>query len=129
MNIIDHLSVGVPNIDAACRFYDAAMNTLGCDRLATTAGFAAYGSGAVQFLVMTPLDGGQSSAGNGTHICFVAQDREAVDAFHRVALENGGTDEGAPGERPGYPKPDVYTAFVRDPFGNKLEAIVNGFSV
>jgi len=30
--------------------------------------------------------------------------------------------------RAAYPIPDVYTAFVRDPFGNKLEAIHNGFA-
>ncbi|RMF10623.1 MAG: VOC family protein, partial [Alphaproteobacteria bacterium] len=57
-----------------------------------------------------------------------APSRAAVDAFHRYAVANGGRDEGAPGPRPGYPREDVYTAYVRDPFGNKLEAIHNGFS-
>lgn len=128
MNIIDHLSIGVPDIARATEFYDEPMAALGCNRLATTDGFAAYGTDAVQFLVMTPSDGGAYSAGNGTHICFVAADRAAVDAFYRNALAKGAQDEGAPGERPGYPKADVYTAFVRDPFGNKLEAIHNGFA-
>lgn len=128
MSIIDHLSLGVSDIDSACDFYDGLMATLGSTRLAKTDGFAAYGDGAVQFLVMKPADGEAYSAGNGTHICFVARDREAVDAFHEYALANGGTNEGAPGPRPGYPKPDIYTAFVRDPFGNKLEAIHNGFA-
>lgn len=128
MNIIDHLSVGVPDIDAACSFYDGLMETLGYQCLAKTDGFAAYGADSVQFLIMKPGDGGAYSAGNGTHICFVASAQSHVDAFHRVAVESGGTCEGEPGPRPGYPKPDVYTAFVRDPFGNKLEAIHNGFS-
>lgn len=128
MNIIDHLSVGVPDIGSAMSFYDGVLAALGLDRLATTNGFAAYGRGQVQFLVMPPSDGGGYGVGNGTHICFVAESRDAVDRFHRQALENGGADEGAPGERPGYPKDDVYTAFVRDPFGNKLEAIHNGFA-
>jgi catechol 2,3-dioxygenase-like lactoylglutathione lyase family enzyme len=66
--------------------------------------------------------------GNGTHICFNATSRDAVDAFHRAALAQGGRDAGQPGPRPGYPVPDVYTCFVKDPFGNKLEAIHNGFS-
>ena len=70
----------------------------------------------------------QIRLGNGTHICFVAPSQQAVDVFHAHALRNGGTDEGAPGPRPGYPKENVYTAFVRDPFGNKLEAIYNGFA-
>ena len=128
MNIIDHLSVGVPDVDAARGFYDGLLGALGYSCLAATEAFAAYGDGAVQFLIMTPLDAAPSSAGNGAHICFAAPDPSAVDAFYRFALEHGGTDEGEPGPRPGYPKPGVYTTFVRDPFGNKLEAIHNGFA-
>ena len=128
MTLIDHLSVGVPSIARASAFYDGLMATLGCRRLAASNGFAAYGTDTVQFLVMTPVDGRPATVGNGTHICFAAPDRDAVDAFHRFALDNGGRDEGTPGIRPDYPKPDVYTAFVRDPFGNKLEAIHNGFA-
>ena len=128
MNIIDHLSVGVTDIDSACAFYDGLLATLGLKRLARADGFAAYGTTAVQFLVMKPADGEAHTAGNGTHICFVAGDQAAVEAFHKTALENGGLCEGEPGPRPAYPKADVFTAFVRDPFGNKLEAIHNGFS-
>ena len=129
MNIIDHLSVGVPDLDRACDFYDPIMEAIGCACLAKTEHFAAYGTNAVQFLIMTPSNGDAYTAGNGTHICFVAKTPDRVDAFHAEALRLGGTDEGSPGPRPGYPKADVYTAFVRDPFGNKLEVIHNGFSV
>lgn len=129
MNIIDHLSIGVPCIDRACEFYNGLMETLGCSLLAATEGFAAYGNGTVQFLVMKPENGEDYSSGNGTHICFAAPSQESVDAFHRYAMASGGQCAGEPGPRRGYPKPDVYTTFVRDPFGNKLEAIHNGFSV
>ena len=47
-----------------------------------------------------------------------------VQAFHRAALANGGTDNGAPGDRlyhPGY-----YAAFVLDPDGNNIEAVYHG---
>ena len=44
MNIIDHLSVGVPETEGACRFYDGLMETLGCNRLATSEAFAATGN-------------------------------------------------------------------------------------
>jgi catechol 2,3-dioxygenase-like lactoylglutathione lyase family enzyme len=128
MNIIDHLSVGVPSIDEARKYYDGLMETLGCTCMAATDGFAAYGNGSVQFLVMLPNDGAAYTAGNGTHICFAAATREAVDAFHKFGSANGGQCEGEPGPRAAYPKPDIYTTFVRDPFGNKLEAIHNGFS-
>jgi predicted lactoylglutathione lyase len=44
-----------------------------------------------------------------------------VDAFHAAALAAGGTDNGAPGERPygGY----YYAAFVLDPDGHNIEAV------
>ena len=55
------------------------------------------------------------------HLAFQAHDRAMVDAFHKAALAHGGTDNGAPGERPyhtGY-----YAAFVLDPDGNNIEAL------
>jgi len=127
MSMIDHLSVGVSAVDAGCQFYDPVLAALGCKRKVTTAALAAYGKDRVEFVILLPFDRQSPSGGNGTHICFVAPSPEAVNAFHSSALQNGGTDEGSPGPRPDYPKPDVYAAFVRDPFGNKLEAIHNGF--
>ena len=53
MNIIDHLSLGVPAVDKATEFYDEVLAAVGVQRLATTQTFAAYGQDAVQFLLMT----------------------------------------------------------------------------
>ena len=39
-----------------------------------------------------------------------------------AALANGGTDDGPPGIREIY-SPDYYAAFVRDPDGNRIEAV------
>jgi len=128
MAILDHLSVGAPSIDDACAFYDGLMKTLGAARLAANDQLAAYGNSHPEFLVMKPYDKGEQTFGNGVHIAFKAADRAAVDAFHKFAIGNGGTCEGQPGGRDGYPNPDVYTAYVRDPFGNKLEVIFNGFA-
>jgi putative acetyltransferase len=52
-------------------------------------------------------------------IALSAPDRAAVDRCHRLALTNGGMDEGPPGLRPQY-HPDYYGAYFRDPDGNKL---------
>jgi len=70
----------------------------------------------------TPFDGQEARAGNGVHIAYFAADRATVDAFHAAALANGGSDEGAPGLRPHY-HPNYYGAYVRDPDGNKLQAV------
>ena len=128
MNILDHISLGVPSIDEARRFYDPTMEALGLSCLAANEAFAAYGNGAVQFLIMVPADGEAFTRGYGTHIAFRAETSDNVDSFHKAALAANGVCAGEPGPRPAYPTPDVYTTFVIDPFGHKLEAINNGFA-
>lgn len=59
---------------------------------------------------------------NGMHVCLRAPSAAAVDAFHGVALAAGGASDGAPGLRPEY-HDRYYAAFVRDPDGNKIEAV------
>ena len=44
----------------------------------------------------------------------------AMDWDYDIALANGGTDEGAPGDRGG----GFYAGYFRDPDGNKLNAFV-----
>lgn len=129
MTLVDHLSLGVPAIEPARTFYDTLLATLDCRCLAATDSLAAYGNDRVEFLLLKPFDGGPASGGNGTHVAFAAASRAAVDAFHAFAIQNGGGDEGAPGIRDAYPMADVYAAYVRDPFGNKLEVVHNGFTV
>jgi catechol 2,3-dioxygenase-like lactoylglutathione lyase family enzyme len=58
----------------------------------------------------------------GRHWCFKAENRAAVDAFWRAGLAHGGVDDGPPGLRPQY-HPDYYGAFLRDPDGNRVEAV------
>lgn len=84
-------------------------------------GAVAFGKQYPEFWVQRPLDGGTASPGNGIHFGFVAASREQVQEFYRVALEEGGRDNGAPGPRPHYGEP-YYGCFVLDPDGNKIEA-------
>jgi predicted lactoylglutathione lyase len=69
-----------------------------------------------------PVEGQPASVGNGVHIAFAAETRTMVDEFYRAALANGGSDAGPPGLRPEYDA-SYYGAFVRDPDGNKIEAV------
>lgn len=128
MLLVDHLSVGVPDIVAAKAFYDRILEALGSKCLVADKTFAAYGSERVEFLLLLPFDGGAPTAGNGAHVAFCAGSPAEVDAFYRTGIEAGGRDEGPPGLRDAYPWPGAYAAYIRDPFGNKLEAIYNGFT-
>jgi catechol 2,3-dioxygenase-like lactoylglutathione lyase family enzyme len=49
-------------------------------------------------------------------------DVAAVEAFHKAALDNGGTCDGPPGAREIY-DPKYFAAFIRDPDGNRIEAV------
>ncbi|MCH8862874.1 MAG: VOC family protein [Proteobacteria bacterium] len=127
--MLHHVSVGASDIGRATKFYDAALAPLGMERVmefgAHKSGNAAvaYGAkGRAEFWVQLPHDGQPASSGNGVHICFTAPSIEAVQAFHEAGLKAGGADDGAPGPRSQY-SPDYYGAFLRDPDGNKIEAV------
>jgi catechol 2,3-dioxygenase-like lactoylglutathione lyase family enzyme len=123
--MLHHVSVGVTDVADAAAFYDAVLGALGYKRTAQFLPYAiGYGEGASEFWIQLPADQGSPSPGNGAHIGFSARSRDAVHRFHETALANGGTDNGEPGPRPDY-GPDYYGAFVRDPYGNKLEATLN----
>ena len=120
-SIISHISVGTNNFDRAVEFYDKVLSTLGCKQIMKHAGAVAYGKEYPEFWVQTPYNGEPATIGNGSHIGFIANTKDAVHAFHEAALAEGGTDDGAPGPRPDYGDA-YYGCFVRDPDGNKIEA-------
>jgi catechol 2,3-dioxygenase-like lactoylglutathione lyase family enzyme len=123
--MLHHVSVGVRDVAGAAEFYDAILSALGYKRTAQYLPYAiAYGEGVSEFWIQLPHDREAPSPGNGAHVGFSARSREAIHKFHKAALAHGGTDDGAPGPRPDY-GPDYYGAFVRDPFGNKMEATLH----
>ena len=65
-----------------------------------------------------PFDAGPATVGNGVMVALEAKDRAHVDRLYAVALAQGGTDEGGPGER----WPGFYAAYFRDSDGDKLNA-------
>jgi catechol 2,3-dioxygenase-like lactoylglutathione lyase family enzyme len=120
-SIISHISIGTNNFERAVVFYDRVLSTLGCKQIMKYPGAVAYGREYPEFWVQTPIDGKPATVGNGSHIGFIANSKEAVHAFHEAALDEGGTDDGAPGPRPDYGD-SYYGCFIRDLDGNKIEA-------
>ncbi len=126
--MLDHVSVGVNDMAKATEIYDSALAAIGLKRIFEMDGIAiAYGAEFPEFWVQKPFDQKTASAGNGTHICFRAPSRDAVDAFHREALAKGAEDAGAPGLRVEY-TPTYYGAFFFDIDGNKIEAVCHSES-
>jgi catechol 2,3-dioxygenase-like lactoylglutathione lyase family enzyme len=125
--MFSYVSLGTRDLARSMRFYDAALAPLGHARVEDydpEDRSAAWGldDPGPHLWVTQPFNGEAATVGNGTMVSFLAPSRAAVDAFHAAALAHGGTDEGAPGPRPHY-GPHFYAAYVRDPDGNKLNAV------
>lgn len=120
--LVSHVSVGVRDMTRAGRFYDAVMGALGARRVMEHPFGIGYGRTFPEFWASRPHDDKDPTSGNGVHVCFNAPDPETVVRFHQAGLDAGGFDEGAPGRRPHY-APGYYAAFLRDPDGNKIEAL------
>jgi len=98
------------------------LAAIGFSRLVTRPGTIGFGKKYPEFWLnerraMTPVD-----PDSGAHVCLRAPSAEAVQAFHAAAIKGGGASDGAPGLRPDYTA-GYYAAFVRDPEGNKIEAV------
>lgn len=124
--MLDHVSLGVVDIDRSRSFYDAALRPLGLVRIVDFGNGRGSDYGAspgvlgVEFTITR--EAAFPTPAPGAHICFRAHDRAAVDAFFAAALEQGGQDDGAPGLRPVY-HASYYAAFVLDPDGHRIEAV------
>jgi len=119
--LIDHIQLVVKDLAASRRFYEAVFRVLGIP----IGGSAEEHFWFDELFVSSPdSKEAQGKLTGRHHIAFQAPDRATVDAFYKAALENGGKDNGAPGERdyhPGY-----YAAFALDPDGNNIEAVYHG---
>ena len=121
--MFSHITLGTNNWPRARPFWIAVMDVLGHPVLFERDGGIAFGPPAGPKIFIGPsFDGAPASVGNGTHVAFLVDRHATVDAFHAAALAHGGSDEGAPGPRPHY-HPNYYGAYVRDPDGNKLQAV------
>ncbi len=123
--MLHHLSLGVADLKRSARFYDAALGSLGYVRVWTDPTAIGYGlpGGGDKFAIKL-RSGAHVAPGPGFHLAFAALSREAVTAFHQAALRSGGQDDGSPGLRPNY-GPNYFAAFVIDPDGYRIEAVIN----
>ncbi|HZS40802.1 MAG TPA: VOC family protein [Polyangia bacterium] len=117
---IDHVTIKVKDLAKAKTFYAAALAPLGYSVLMEWEGkFVGLGAGRPD-LWLALYDVTAPPA----HVAIHAGTKANVDAFHAAALAAGGKDFGQPGIRKEY-HPGYYGAFVLDPEGNNLEAVIH----
>lgn len=121
--LIDHIQLVVRDLSASRAFYAAVLEVLDIPISGDGEGYF----WADELVVSTAdSEAAQGSLTGRHHLAFQAKDCATVERFYRVALANGGTDNGAPGERPYHP--GYYAAFVLDPDGNNIEVVFHGES-
>jgi len=119
MTILNHACLGSNDRPNAIKFYDAALGALGIQNLGEMGETGTlYGIDKPEFILFTPANGEDATAGNGSTLGFVGTSREAVDKFHEAGLAHGGSSEGEPGPRA--ISPTAYGAYLRDLDGNKI---------
>ena len=124
--MLDHVSITVSDLERAERFYDAVLGALGVAKTGASEDWLGYGERCdathPERSYLSVRCGHSPQGAEGRHWCFKAPHRQAVDAFWQAGVLAGGSDDGAPGLRQTY-HPKYYAAFLRDPDGNRIEAV------
>ncbi|NMM99704.1 Glyoxalase/bleomycin resistance protein/dioxygenase [Bifidobacterium sp. DSM 109958] len=125
--MLDHLTLHVRDVARSIDFYRKALAPLGYVVKAhhePTLGFGVDDGTPHADFYVSPADSADATEPSPvTHIAFLAESERAVREFHAAALAAGGRDNGGPGPRPYHP--GYYSAFVLDPDGNNVEAVVD----
>ncbi|HBK57349.1 MAG TPA: glyoxalase [Xanthomonadales bacterium] len=118
--MIGYVTLGSNDIPRAAAFYDALLAEIGGKRFMEADTFVAWmtDAGGGGLGITRPFDGNPATVGNGVMVALKVDSPALVDALHAKALQLGGSDEGAPGER----MPGFYAGYFRDLDGNKLNA-------
>jgi catechol 2,3-dioxygenase-like lactoylglutathione lyase family enzyme len=120
--MLDHVSVGVSDLERAARFYEPTLAALGLTKLVTRPATIGFGKAYPEFWINLRAGMAPVPPESGVHICLRARTTGDVDAFHAAALAAGGRSDGASGLRP-HDRVKYYAAFVVDPDGNRVEAV------
>ena len=121
--MIDHVSVAVSDLSRATRFYEAVLGAIGYASIDMRGSTVGFGKKYSEFWINARPEMGAMPPRSGAHVCLRARSTAEVMAFHAAALAHGGTSDGPPGLRPHDGERGYYAAFIRDPDGNRIEAV------
>ena len=123
--MLAYTTLGTHDLARAADFYDAVLAELGAKRFMEEPDYYVSWGNSEQGAglgITYPFNKEAATVGNGSMVALGAASREQVDRVHARAMELGGTDEGAPGQR----WPGFYAAYFRDLDGNKLNCCYMG---
>ncbi len=122
--MLDHISLGVSDLQRSIRFYDDVLAALGYVRVWSDNDAAGYGRAGSDDALAIKREAKASGASPRFHVAFKAESRQAVMDFYQTAIGRGATPDGEPGLHPEYGD-GYFAAFVLDPDGYRLEAVLH----
>ena len=118
--MFSHVFVGVSDLEASRKFYDAALGALGIAPGVANGQRYFYRSSTGIFAIATAINGEPATHGNGSTVGFLAKTLDQANTFNAAGLANGGT---ACEEPPGLRDSSgikLYLAYLRDPDNHKI---------
>ncbi len=112
---MNYFVVGTNDMNASKAFYDALFEGENLRSVSPIDRMTYWMGEDFAFATALPFDEKPATNGNGTMVGFCVGAKGDVERFHTLAIQLGGTCEGAPNQRG--PK---FSAYVRDLDGNKL---------
>lgn len=129
MQMLDHVSITVRDLDAARPFYEAVMAVLGVPKVHDRVDAIGFGArnrpGDDGHTYLSVYRSPDAMPDPRRHWCFRASSVTMVHAFFEAGCRAGGRSAGDPGLRPNY-HPHYFAAFLEDPEGNRIEAVFHG---
>ena len=120
--MIDHVSIGVKDIDMATNFYQPVLNEIGLIKLIEKSGTVGFGKKYPEFWLNHRPEKDTNCSDSGNHLCLRAKGIEEINRFYNLALELGAKSGGNPGYRTEYDS-SYYACFIIDDDGNKIEIV------
>ena len=118
--IVDHVGIAVSDYEKSKNFYLTILTPFGIEPITEHEGWIGFGKNSKPEFWLGP--------GKVTkyymHVAFVADTKEIVDAFYRMAIEEGATCSGKPKIRTDY-YTGYYGAFIIDYDGHHIGAVVH----
>ena len=123
--MFSHVMIGVNDMEASKKFYDATMQVLGYKPgIMDEKGRCFYLDKSGVFALTKPINGEPACHGNGTTLGFKVESTEQAEAWHAAGVANGGVAcEDPPGLR-GEGENKMHLAYLRDPAGNKICTLI-----
>ena len=122
--LVDHVGIAVSNLKKSKLFYLDILTPFAIEPIVEHNGWIGFGkNGKPEFWL-----GPGKDTKYFMHLAFVADTKDIVDNFYKIAIEKGAICNGSPKIRNDY-YTDYYSAFIIDHDGHNIGAVLHNYEL